>query len=102
MRRINTRAFTRGARSTSREINRQIALNLVREHQPMTRADLARQRNVPRGMAASLANVLISEGALVEGPVLDAPRGRKPVMLYVRTRDRLVVAVDVRSSRTFV
>src|SRR5690606_29788584 len=29
-------------------------------------------------------------------------RGRKPVMLYVRTRDRLVIAVDIRSSRTFV
>lgn len=102
MRRIDTRAFTRGTRSTSREINRQIALNLVREHQPMSRADLARHMNVPRGMAASLANELIAEGALVEGPVLDAPRGRKPVMLYVRTRDRLVVAVDIRSSRTYV
>jgi N-acetylglucosamine repressor len=102
MRRINTRAFTRGTRSTSREINRQIALNLVREHQPMSRADLARHMSVPRGMAASLVNDLIAEGALVEGPVLDAPRGRKPIMLYVRTRDRLVVAVDVRSSRTQV
>jgi N-acetylglucosamine repressor len=102
MRRINTRSFTRGTRSTSREINRQIALNMVRENQPMSRADLARRMNVPRGMAASLANDLIAEGALVEGPVLDAPRGRKPVMLYVRTRDRLVIAVDVRSSRTYV
>lgn len=102
MRRIDTRAFTRATRSTSREINRQIVLNLVREHQPISRADVARQMGVPRGTAASLVNELLSEGAIVEGPVLDSPRGRKPVMLYVRTEDRLVIAVDVRSSRTYL
>lgn len=100
MRRIDTRAFTRGTRSTSREINRQIVLNLVRDHQPISRADLARRMDVPRGMAASLANELIADGALVEGSVSNSPRGRKPVMLYVRTHDRLAIAVDVRSTRT--
>ncbi|MDP9349340.1 MAG: ROK family protein, partial [Gemmatimonadota bacterium] len=38
----------------------------------------------------------------LEGQVGEAARGRKPTMLYVRTRDRLVVAVDVRFSRTYV
>ena len=102
MRRINTRSFHRATRSTSREINRQIVLNLVREHQPISRADLARRMNVARGIAGSLVGELLAEGSLVEGPVQDAPRGRKPVMLYIRTQDRLVIAVDVRFSRTFV
>lgn len=102
MRRINTREFTRATRTTSREINRQIVLNLVREHQPISRADLARRLDVPRGTAASLANELIAEGLLVEGPIADTPRGRRPVMLHVRTQDRLVVAIDVRSSWTYV
>ncbi|MBW3630296.1 MAG: ROK family protein [Gemmatimonadetes bacterium] len=102
MRRINTRAFHRATRSTSREINRQIVLNLVREHQPVSRADLARRMNVARGMAGSLVRELLVEGSLVEGAVSDVPRGRKPVMLYVRTQDRLAVAIDVRFSRTYV
>jgi N-acetylglucosamine repressor len=102
MRRINTREFRRATRSTSREINRQILLNLVREHQPISRADLARRMSVARGMAGSLVRELIAEGSLVEGAVSDVPRGRKPVMLYVRTQDRLVVAIDVRFSRTHV
>jgi N-acetylglucosamine repressor len=38
VRKIDTRNFRRATRSTSREINRQIALNLVREHQPISRA----------------------------------------------------------------
>jgi N-acetylglucosamine repressor len=102
VRKINTRSFVRATRSTPREINRQIVLNLVREHQPISRADLARRMHVGRGMVTSLVSELLDEGSIYEGDTVDAPRGRKPMMLYVRTRDRLVVAVDVRFSRTFL
>jgi predicted NBD/HSP70 family sugar kinase len=102
MRKINTRSFVRATRSTPREINRQIVLNLVREHQPISRADLARRMDVGRGMVTYLVDELLGEGAIYEGATVSAPRGRKPKMLYVRTRDRLVVAVDVRFSNTFL
>ncbi|GLC23748.1 ROK family transcriptional regulator [Roseisolibacter agri] len=102
MRKINTRRFVRATRSTPREINRQIILNLVREHQPISRADLARRMDIGRGMVTSLVDELLEEEAIYEGATVDAPRGRKPKMLYVRTRDRLVVAVDVRFSRTYL
>ena len=102
MRKIDTRDFRRATRSTPREINRQIALNLVREHQPISRADLARRMDVGRGLVTSLINELVAEGRVYEGAAVDAPRGRRPTMLYVRTDDRFVVAVDVRFSRTYV
>lgn len=102
VRKIDTRNFRRATRSTSRQINRQIALNLVREHQPISRADLARRLEVGRGLVTSLVNELIEEGSIFEGARAEAPRGRKPKMLFVRTHDRYVVAVDVRFSRTYV
>jgi predicted NBD/HSP70 family sugar kinase len=102
VRKINTRSFVRATRSTPREINRQIVLNLVREHQPISRADLARRMRVSRGMVTSFISELLDDGTIYEGATVDAPRGRKPMMLYVRTHDRLVVAIDVRFSRTFV
>ena len=102
MRKINTVSFRRATRSTAREVNRQIALNLVREHQPVSRADLARRMKIGRGVVTSLIGELLEEGAIYEGDTVDAPRGRKPRMLYVRTRDRLVVSIDVRLSRTYV
>lgn len=102
MRKINTRDFRRATRATPTEINRQILLNLVREHQPISRADLARRMEVGRSMVTKLTKELITEGAILEGNVGESARGRKPTMLYVRTRDRLVVAVDVRFSRTYV
>lgn len=100
MRKIDTRRFVRATRSTPREINRLILLNLVREHQPVSRADLARHMDIGRGMITSLVDELLNEEAIYEGATIDAPRGRKPQMLFVRTRDRLVVAIDVRFSRT--
>ena len=101
MRKINPHDFNVARRSTSRDINRQIALNLVREHQPISRADLARRMNTTRGLVGVLVNELIAEGLIYEGGTGDAPRGRKPVFLYVRTQDRLVVAVDVRVTRIY-
>src|SRR4051794_10252936 len=102
VRKINTRSFVRATRSTPREINRQIVLNLVREHQPISRADLARRMRVGRGMVTSLVSELLTDGSIYEGTTAEAPRGRRPMMLYVRTRDRLVVAIDVRFSQTYL
>jgi predicted NBD/HSP70 family sugar kinase len=102
VRKINTWKFNRATRTTPREINRQIVLNLVREHQPISRADLARRMDVGRGMVTALVNELLAEGSVYEGETGEAPRGRKPRLLHVRTRDRLVVAVDVRFSRTYL
>lgn len=57
---------------------------------------------IGRGMITSLVAELIEEGAIYSGSTVVAPRGRRPEMLYVRTRDRLVMAVDVRLSKTYL
>src|SRR5260221_6099416 len=95
----NLRVATRG---TTREINRQIALNLVRTHQPISRADLARLMGTRRGAVSLLVNELIRDRAIFEGATGEAKRGRKPTFLYIDSRERCVVAVDIRPTRTFV
>ena len=102
MRKINTRSFVLATRGTPREVNRQILLNLVRDNEPICRADLARRMDIARGMVTSLVNELKSEGMLYEGATVDSPRGRRPQMLYVHTRGHLVISVDVRFHRTLV
>ena len=100
MRKINSQDFRIATRRTSREINRRILLNLVREHQPISRADLARRMQLARGGVSLLVNELIAEGLVYEGAVGESARGRKPTFLHVRTHDRMVIAADVRFSRT--
>jgi N-acetylglucosamine repressor len=102
LRKINTRDFRIATRSTSRDINRRIALNLVREHQPISRADLARRMNVTRGVVSVLVQELIDQGLIYEGATGEAVRGRKPTFLHIRTEDRLAIAVDVRFSKTYL
>lgn len=102
MRKIDTGNFTLATRATPRAVNRQIALNLVREHQPISRADLARLMNVDRGTITSLVAELIAEGLVQEGKAVNAPRGRRPRMLTMRSGDRLVIACDVRFGRTYL
>lgn len=100
MRKIDIRDFRLGTRGTGGDINRQILLNLVREHQPISRADLARRMKVARGSVSFMVTQLLEEGLLSEGDVAEIPRGRRPKMLYVRTDNRRVVAVDVRARQT--
>src|SRR5262249_32248680 len=102
MRKINTGDFRVATRSTSRDINRRIALNLIREHQPISRSDLARRMNVKRGTVSVLVQEVIAQDLIYEGVTGETRRGRKPTFLHIRTHDRLVVAVDVRFSNTYL
>src|ERR671930_403781 len=102
MRKINPDNFRIATRSTSREINRQIALNLVRTHQPISRADLARIMGLHRGAVSLIVNDLLAEGLIFEGATGESHRGRKPTFLYIDSRKRCVLALDIRVSRTYL
>lgn len=102
MRRINLDAFRIARRGTSREINRQIALNLVRARQPISRADLARLMGLRRGAVSLLVNELLGSGLVFQGAKGESKRGRKPMHLYIETRRRCALAVDISASRTSI
>jgi N-acetylglucosamine repressor len=102
MRKINTTDFRVARRTTAREINRRIALNVIHEHQPISRAELARRMNVTRGVAGVLVQELLDQDLIYLGATGGAARGRKPTFIHIRTRDRLVVAVDIRFSKTYI
>lgn len=103
MRKINPGDFTLAKRGTSREINRQIALTLIRTHQPVSRADLARLMETNRASVTFLINKLLEENLVREGAQgSEKVRGRKPTFLYLNSQNSYAVALDVRASRTFL
>src|SRR5438874_1812268 len=53
-----------------------------------------------RGAVSLLVNELIGEGIIFEGATGETSRGRKPKFLFVDTRSRCAVAVDIRPTRT--
>lgn len=102
MRRINPARFRVATRGTTRAINSQIVLNLVRAHQPISRADLARTMGVARGAVTLIVNDLLKRQLIFEGATGETVRGRKPTFLYIDSRRRAVVAADIRASETFL
>src|SRR5687767_14276271 len=55
-----------------------------------------------RGAVSLLVNELIADATVFEGATGEARRGRKPTFLYIDSRKRCVVAVDIRPTRTFI
>jgi N-acetylglucosamine repressor len=102
MRKIDPVRFQIATQGTSREINRQIVLNLVRAHQPISRADLARTMGVRRGSVSLIVNDLLQSGLIIEGATAKTVRGRKPTFLHIDSKRRTVIAVDVRVSQTYI
>jgi predicted NBD/HSP70 family sugar kinase len=102
MRRIDPTRFHVATRGTSRQINRQIALTLISSHQPISRADLARRMKMRRGAVSLLVQELLAGRHVVEGTTRQTARGRKPTLLYINTRQRSSVAVDIRATRTYL
>jgi hypothetical protein len=77
MRRISPTTFKIARRGTSREINRQIALNLVRTRQPISRAELAL---IPGAGETEILTVALNEhprlrgaASLISSPAFAAP-----------------------------
>src|SRR2546425_7420841 len=88
MRRLHAKELRIATRTTSRAINRQIVLNLLRTHQPVSRAALARLTGMQRSAMGLLVNELMAQGLVREGATGEASRGRKPTLLHLDSRGR--------------
>jgi predicted NBD/HSP70 family sugar kinase len=96
MRKIDLNDFRVATSGTARDINRRIVLNLIRRHQPVSRADLSRHSGLQRSTVSAIAEQLISERWITEGTASEAPRGRKPTSLYLNSQRAGIFGINVR------
>ena len=87
---------------TARDINRRIVLNLVRRHQPISRAAVARRSGMQRSTVSAITEQLIAEEWVREGAVGQLPRGRKPTFLHVNAERAGIIGVDIQPRITTV
>jgi predicted NBD/HSP70 family sugar kinase len=100
MRKIDLNNFQVATSETARDINSRIMLNLVRKHQPISRADLMRQSGLQRSTVSVITEQLIAERWLKEGAVGQLPRGRRPTFLHLNEDRAGIFGVNVRPSTT--
>lgn len=100
MRRIDLSNFQVATSETARDINRRIVLNLIRTHQPISRADLARHSGLQRSTVSVIAEQLIRERWITEGANGHTPRGRRPTFLHLNKERVGIIGINVRPVTT--
>src|ERR671929_1008852 len=100
MRKIDLTNFQVATSETARDINRRIMLNLIRRHQPISRADLARHTGLQRSTVSVITEQLIKERWVTEGASGHAPRGRKPRFLHLNKERVGIIGVNIRPATT--
>ncbi len=78
-----------------RDINQTVFLHLIRERQPISRADIAKFTGLRAGTVSSIVNRLIKNNLVYEGTEGPSSGGRPPKNLYINAESFYVLAVDI-------
>ena len=101
MRRVDLSSIELASSETARNINRDIVLEMIRSHQPVSRAELARLSGLQRSTISLIIEQLIEENWVREGAIARRPRGRRPTLLGLN-EDLVVIAADVHPAQSSV
>jgi Transcriptional regulator/sugar kinase len=83
-----------------RDINQTIFLHLIRERQPISRADIAKFTGLRAGTVSAIVNRLIKRNLVYEGTEGRSSGGRPPKNLYINAESFYVLAIDIGVSDT--
>lgn len=102
MRKIDLSNFQVARSETARHINRRIVLNLIRSHEPISRADLARHSGLQRSTVSVITEQLIRERWVKEGGSGRAARGRRPRFLHLNKERVGIIGINIRPRETVI
>ncbi|MGA9997543.1 MAG: ROK family transcriptional regulator [Pyrinomonadaceae bacterium] len=102
MRRIDLKRVQAARSHTIRDINRQIVLNYVREREPISRAEIARETALQRSTISTIVEALKMDGLVEEIGAGVSTGGRRPTLLRLRKEGAVAIGVDITPSKTTV
>src|SRR5438132_13110364 len=102
MRRIDLKEARTAGVATIRDINRQIVLNYVREREPISRAEIARESALQRSTVSAIVDDLQHDGLIEEVGEGESTGGRPPTLLRLRTAGAIAIGVAVTPSLTMI
>jgi len=102
MRRLDLRKTQAARLNTIRDINRQIVLNYIREREPISRAEIAREADLQRSTISAIVEALTAEGLVEEVGEGESTGGRRPTLLRLRTKEAIAIGVAITPTCTTV
>jgi predicted NBD/HSP70 family sugar kinase len=91
-----------GSRELIREINQSLVLNIVRDHGPISRTDIAQTAHLSLATVSGITNTLIDQGLIYEREAGVSTGGRRPVLLALNAQAGLVVGVKLTETQIVV
>jgi len=102
VRRLDLRKAQAARLNTIRDINRQIVLNYVREREPISRAEIARETDLQRSTISAIVEDLKTEGLVEEVGEGESTGGRRPTMLKLRAAGPIALGVSITPTYTTI
>jgi DNA-binding transcriptional ArsR family regulator len=102
LRRLDLRKAQAARLNTIRDINRQIVLNYVREREPISRAEIARETALQRSTISAIVEDLKSEGLVEEVGEGESTGGRRPTLLKLRAAGPIALGVSITPTCTTI
>src|SRR5439155_11669239 len=102
MRRLDLKKAQAARLNTIRDINRQIVLNYVREREPISRAEIARETDLQRSTISAIVEALTAEVLVEEVGEGESTGGRRPTLLRLRTKEAIAIGVAITPTCTTV
>jgi predicted NBD/HSP70 family sugar kinase len=102
LRRLDLRKTQAARLNTIRDINRQIVLNYVREREPISRAEIARETDLQRSTISVIVEALTAEGLVEEVGEGESTGGRRPTLLRLRTKEAIALGIAITPSVTTI
>ncbi len=102
MRRLDLRKAQAARLNTIRDINRQIVLNYVREREPISRAEIARETELQRSTVSAIVEDLKTEGLVEEVGEGESTGGRRPTLLKLRAAEPIALGVSITPTTTTI
>jgi len=102
LRRLDLRKAQAARLNTIRDINRQIVLNYVREREPISRAEIARETDLQRSTISAIVEDLKTEGLVEEVGEGESTGGRRPTMLKLRAVGPIAIGVSITPTCTTI
>lgn len=85
----------------ARDMNRDLVLQLIRNKQPVSRADLSRVSGLQPSTISSIVEQLLQEKWITEGAAAKRPRGRRPTLLSLNS-DIVMIVADIRPQQAIL
>ncbi|MFB4168437.1 ROK family transcriptional regulator [Virgibacillus sp. JSM 102003] len=89
----------RGSFRLMKSVNKSIILNKIRTHEPISRAQIAKDTKLTPPTVSSIVKELIAQGIVTESDSGQSMGGRKPTMLHINSKAFYIVGVDAGPKR---